>query len=94
MNRIICKIVFYFLVIVAVGGLNEWTINGPLLTNNTATSMNQFKGVSAPSGDFQIAGYWLTYSSVYIVEVLFLALVASVLFLPHLLRLIPTGKKG
>jgi hypothetical protein len=86
--RVIAKIAFFLLVVVAVGAANSYVINGPLLEHNTAISMMQFSGTPAPAGDFQIGGYWLTFNTIYLLEVIGITLLAALLFLPHMLGLL------
>lgn len=86
--KVILKIAFFLLLLAALGGANSYFINGPLLQSNTEVSMQQFKGVPATAGDFKVGDYWISFSTVYIVEVVFLALVGAFLFIPHIYSLL------
>jgi len=92
MNRLTFKIAFFVLVVVAVGAFNHWVINGPLLQHNTAMSMKQFGGTPSTAGDFEVAGYWLTFNTLYLVEVVAIALFGTLLFASHVLSLIFSKK--
>lgn len=80
MYRVAFRVAFFMILLVIIAGVNSYVINGPLLQNNTELGMNQFKGVPATAGDFKIGDFWISLNSVYIVEVIVLALVAFLLF--------------
>jgi hypothetical protein len=86
MYRIVSKLVIFLLLIVILGTVTNAVINGPLLRQNTALSMDQFKGTSATAGDFQVTGLSIPFAVVYIFEVCFLALVGLLLFKGELNR--------
>ena len=81
------KIVFLIVLAVAICTVNYWIINGPLLTQNIDISMRQFKDVPATAGDIEIAGSYISFSVVYIVEVILWASVAALLFLSNVKKL-------
>lgn len=86
--KVALKITILLLAIVACATFNSWYINGPLLEHNTALSMQQFKGTSTTAGgDIEIGGgYSISFSTLYIIEVIAVALLAVFLFLGSTLK--------
>jgi hypothetical protein len=80
MYRAAFRVAFFLTLLVIIGSVNSYVINGPLLQSNTELGMNQFKGVPATAGDFKIGDFWVSLNSVYIIEVIVLALIAFLLF--------------
>ncbi len=85
--KIIIKIAFFILVFVAIGVFNAYCINGPVLQQNTESSMKQFSG-QVPTSDLQFSGYWVSTSTIYVLEVVLVSLVAALLFLENILNVI------
>lgn len=89
LTSLILRIAFFALVIVAVAGFNSYVLNGPMLQHNVHTSVQQLNDkVPATAGDFKIGDFWLTFHSVYVVEVVFIGLLGAAMFLPGILRCI------
>ncbi len=88
MKKTVLKLFVFVMFIVAVMTLNNFVINGPLLQSNTDLSVKQFKDTPAPAGDFQIAGYWVTFNVVYVVEALMLALIGFLMFVGDFLKIL------
>jgi len=87
LTSLIIRMAFFILVIVAAAGFNSYILNGPMLEHNTNLVAHQLNGhVPATAGDFKIGDYWLTYNSVYVVEVVFIGLLGAAMFLPGILR--------
>jgi len=87
--KIISKITLFIIVLVSFGVLNAWIINGPLLEHNSQMSMNQFQGVQQTD---VIPGFGVTFNTIYIAEVVFLAVLGALLFLKHITDLLPKEK--
>jgi len=93
MNNILKKLVIFIFAIVALGAINAYVMNGPLLQQTAQRSVTQLTSFnSAPPGDFQLGDLWISFSTVYIVEVVFIAVLWADLFLPFTLMLL-FGKK-
>lgn len=80
MYRVAFRVAFFIILLVVMASVNNYVINGPLLQSNTELGVNQFKGVPATAGDFKIGDFWVSLNSVYIIEVVILALIAFLLF--------------
>lgn len=80
MYKMAFRVAFFFILMVIVASVNNYVINGPLLQSNTELGMNQFKGVPATAGDFKVGDFWVSLNSVYVIEVIILALIAFLLF--------------
>jgi hypothetical protein len=94
MYRVAFRVAFFIILLVIIGSVNSYVINGPLLQSNTQIGVNQFNGVPATAGDFKIGDFWVSLNSVYIVEVVILALVAFLLFFKPIMSVFYPPENG
>lgn len=75
MPSLFLKILFFVLLVAVIGTFNG-IFQNDLAVQNLQAELQQIKGGPRVTGDFQIAGYWIPFSVVYIVECVLLAYVS------------------
>ena len=88
MLRMVCKLVFFCVAIIATAALNQYLVNGPLLQSNIELSLKQFSGIPSTAGDVKLFGYWISFCNLYLVEVGIFALLGVVLFVDEIVRIL------